>query len=181
MELDRIDLPEGAEVITSAHPAGGPHLQVKFPNGYGASVIKHAGSYGVELAVLAFEEATGESRLVYDTPVTYDVIGWIESPDELARYLRAIAGLGQRYEYTDSDSDIRFVWKQDASAGKIHLYWVVDGRTESEPFEVITVYDYAAGKVTIGTYDEFKAECEEWLSEHNSNDLNAYWVDSRRS
>lgn len=172
MELDKIDLPEGAEVITEAHPMGGARLEVKFGNGYGASVIKTPGSYGVELAVLAYEEATGESRLVYDTPVTEDVVGWIESPAELVGYLRAIAELGQRYEYVSGD--VRFVWKRDASAAYIYLYWATGALTEREPFEVINVYDYAAGEVTIYAFSEFKDVCDEWLSELEPDELDTY-------
>lgn len=53
---------------------GGKQYVYKFPNGYGASVIQHEGSYGFqnglwELAVLHGEE------LCYDTPVTEDVMG----------------------------------------------------------------------------------------------------------
>lgn len=52
----------------------------QFPNGYGASVIKHKGSYGYdkglwELAVLH------EGELCYDTEITSDVIGHLNDPE----------------------------------------------------------------------------------------------------
>lgn len=52
----------------------------QFPNGYGASVIKHKGSYGYdkglwELAVLH------EGELCYDTEITSDVIGRLNDPE----------------------------------------------------------------------------------------------------
>ena len=52
----------------------------QFPNGYGASVIKHRGSYGYkkglwELAVLH------EGELCYDTEITNDVIGHLNDPE----------------------------------------------------------------------------------------------------
>ena len=63
----------------------------QFPNGYGASVIKHKGSYGYEtgkweLAVLKGEE------LCYDTEITDDVIGHLDDPD-VDRLLGMIASL----------------------------------------------------------------------------------------
>ena len=67
---------------------GGIQKVYKFPNGYGASVIKHRGSYGYseglwELAVL------NEGELCYDTEITNDVIGYLNDP-EVDRYLRRI-------------------------------------------------------------------------------------------
>ena len=52
----------------------------QFPNGYGASVIKHKGSDGYdkglwELAVLH------EGELCYDTEITGDVIGYLNDPE----------------------------------------------------------------------------------------------------
>ena len=52
----------------------------KFPNGYGASVIKHKGSYGYhkglwEVAVLFHGE------LCYDTEITNDVLGHLNDPE----------------------------------------------------------------------------------------------------
>lgn len=57
----------------------------RFPNGYGASVVRHENSYGgrqglYELAVL---DSNGD--LCYTTPVARDVVGWltIENVEEL--------------------------------------------------------------------------------------------------
>lgn len=68
----------------------------KFENGYGASVIKHFGSYGFEkdlfeLAVLYFDE-DGNSHLSYNTPITDDVIGWLNN-DEVLELLDKIKNL----------------------------------------------------------------------------------------
>jgi hypothetical protein len=86
------DLPEPFEV--ELRPMGLPGITAKwrFDNGYGASVINHRGSYGVELAVLRFHEDGGWD-LDYDTPVTDDVIGHISGPGELRDLLRSISDL----------------------------------------------------------------------------------------
>ena len=74
----------------------------RFPNGFGASVVKRvfsgglSGTYGAtegryELAVLAF--SSEDSRgLTYETPITNDVLGWL-TPDEVEAHLQAIANL----------------------------------------------------------------------------------------
>lgn len=56
------------------------NYHVNFPNGYGASLIKHPGSYGFgndlwELAVRKYNKTRGRWYLCYDTPITDDVIG----------------------------------------------------------------------------------------------------------
>ena len=61
--------------------------RIMFPNGYGASIIKGSGSYGVELAVITDE------GLYYDTDITDDVIGNIENLEELNGYLERIKAL----------------------------------------------------------------------------------------
>jgi hypothetical protein len=53
------------------------HKIYKFENGYGASVISHSGSYGgndglFEVAVLK------NGEMCYDTPITSDVVGWLD-------------------------------------------------------------------------------------------------------
>ena len=62
-------------------------IRIMFPNGYGASIIKGDGSYGVELAVITDE------GLCYDTEITDDVIGNIENLEELNGYLERIKAL----------------------------------------------------------------------------------------
>jgi hypothetical protein len=66
---------------------GGVHYVITVPNGYGASVINHPHSAGVELAVVGRDGA-----LNYDTPVTGDVLGWL-TPDLLADALGQVAAL----------------------------------------------------------------------------------------
>lgn len=57
----------------------------RFPNDYGASVIRREHSYGglqglFELAVLSFDE-NGNCRLNYNTHITNDVIGYLTESD----------------------------------------------------------------------------------------------------
>lgn len=63
------------------------HYVFKFENGYGASIIKHIGSYGgmedlFELAVIKFSDDYSW-ELCYDTEITNDVIGWLDNNDVL--------------------------------------------------------------------------------------------------
>ena len=68
----------------------------RFDNDYGASIIKHWGSYGYEddlfeLAVLHFDK-NGNSEITYNTPITDDVIGYLSNNDVI-RYLNKIKNL----------------------------------------------------------------------------------------
>ena len=68
----------------------------KFKNNYGASVIKHWGSYGYEedlfeLAVLYFEDDE-KYILSYNTPITNDVIGFLDN-NGVMKYLEKIKKL----------------------------------------------------------------------------------------
>ena len=61
----------------------------KFKNDYGASVIKHFGSYGYEkdlfeLAVIFFVD-DNKWELSYNTPITNDVIGWLTNEEVLKK------------------------------------------------------------------------------------------------
>lgn len=84
-----------------------PGLQAMFryPNGYGASVVSGYGAYGVELAVIFW---AGEAfELVYDTPVTDDVIGWIGSGEELKKILADIRALPPRTAQVEGSSTLQ--------------------------------------------------------------------------
>jgi len=70
--------------------------RLTFPNGYSASVVRGSGTYGAaeglyELAVMH------DGRLVYDTPITDDVLGYLSEGDVTER-LNEIAMLPRRGE-----------------------------------------------------------------------------------
>lgn len=75
---------------------GGIQYIFRFSNNYGASVIKHNGSYGHEvdlweLAVIEFGRAYNW-HLTYDTEITDDVIGHL-TDEEVRTYLQKIKEL----------------------------------------------------------------------------------------
>lgn len=85
------DLPE--PVLTRPMHSGVQALW-RFPNGRGASVVNHSGSYGTELAVLRYHGGgVDDWELDYSTPVTDDVVGHIDGPEELVGLLRQVRDL----------------------------------------------------------------------------------------
>jgi len=72
----------------------GHAARMDFPNGYTASVVRHSGSYGgpaglYELAVMV------NGSIVYDTPITDDVLGYL-SEEEVDKILGQMLDLPQR-------------------------------------------------------------------------------------
>lgn len=77
------------EYIKEQNDLGYPQTIYKFPNGYGASVIKFNHIYfGIEIAVLIFDE-DGNFSIDYGTPLTNDVIGGLneESRDSVLQQI----------------------------------------------------------------------------------------------
>lgn len=70
---------------------GGTQKIYRFRNGYGASLVQHQFSYGLEMAVLIFNEE-GKYRLCYSTPITNDVLGHLEE-SEIQPLLKQIDAL----------------------------------------------------------------------------------------
>lgn len=48
----------------------------EFENGYGASVVKHDGSYGGKMGLYEIAVLDSTGHLCYSTPITDDVIGY---------------------------------------------------------------------------------------------------------
>lgn len=92
------------KIIEKKHPVGdGIQKIYRFPNGYGASVVRFKigdryGSYTNnekewELAVIEFNnEDKEEFSLTYDTPITNDVIGHL-TDEEVIEKLKQIKEL----------------------------------------------------------------------------------------
>lgn len=80
------------------HPAeftarnGGEQWLFRFPNGYGASVIRSHMSYGSDFGLWEIGVIGVDDRLDYSTPITSDVLGH-QSDDDVREVLRAIAEL----------------------------------------------------------------------------------------
>lgn len=99
----QIELQEMSDfLVDRRRKNGGFQLLFRFENGYGASVIKAPYSYGGvedlwELAVIYYSKATDsfDYTLRYDTPITDDVIGWLDDP-HVVEYLREIKNLPPR-------------------------------------------------------------------------------------
>ncbi len=93
---------KGKELFDNAFKFYSPYSyshRFRFENNYGASVIKHFGSYGFEgdlfeLAVIRYNPKNKNSigDLCYDTPITNDVIGYLTN-DEVLELLEKIKNL----------------------------------------------------------------------------------------
>lgn len=88
----------GEHLIIKRELLGGIQYVFRFGNNYGASVVKHSGSYGSdndlwELAVLKFYgPGAWDWNLDYDTEITDDVLGYLEEAD-VREILEKIKGL----------------------------------------------------------------------------------------
>ena len=87
---------------------GGVRYEFRFPNGYGASVIKFFGSYGYEddlweLALLK-ETYEGKWELEYTELVGFDVLGHL-TDEKVNKYLKRIfhGDVGQNIRYAEEE------------------------------------------------------------------------------
>lgn len=87
-------------MLERPHPLGGVQRVYRFPNGFGASVIRAPFSYGNEeglweLGVLKFNEDGSNWSLCYDTRITDDVEGRL-SDEAVEKLLKRIKRLKKR-------------------------------------------------------------------------------------
>jgi hypothetical protein len=71
---------------------GGVQRKYAFANGYGASVVRHDFSYGGRSGLWELAVIGKDDRLCYTTPITDDVIGWLDDDavDELLAQIEAL-------------------------------------------------------------------------------------------
>lgn len=68
--------------------SGVERTRYKFDNGYGASVINGGFSYGLEVAVIRYD---GDGWTIdYSTPITSDVIGYVEDLDSVLDEIKSL-------------------------------------------------------------------------------------------
>lgn len=70
-------------IVIEREKNGGTQVVHRFDNGFGASVIRGPYTYGgpkglFEVGVIEFEGDGDGYGLTYDTPITNDVLGWLD-------------------------------------------------------------------------------------------------------
>lgn len=82
------------------HDEMGEYAYHIFPNHYGVSIVRGPYTYGgkdglYELAVIHMAPEDEYSELVYDTPITNDVIGYL-TPDKITEIMKQVEELPLR-------------------------------------------------------------------------------------
>lgn len=94
----RYEHPMLLKVTPTRNRPGDAQFVYRFRNGYGASVVQNGTSYTAdgrlwELAVIRFENAADNSwDICYETPITNDVIGYLD-PEDVITYLNRVGDL----------------------------------------------------------------------------------------
>ena len=70
----------------------GVKCKMVFENGYGVSVVSHTHSYGGTKGLFEIAVLGKDGDLTYDTPVTSDVIGYL-NPEEVTKIMEQVQEL----------------------------------------------------------------------------------------
>ena len=70
----------------------GMKCRMMFENGYGVSVVSHTHSYGGKDGLFEIAVLGKDGDLTYDTPVTSDVIGYL-NPEEVTKIMEQVQSL----------------------------------------------------------------------------------------
>ena len=77
----------------------GIRAEIKFDNGYSASVIRTKGSYGGEAGLYELAVLDQEGEICYNTPITSDTLGWLKEDDVTEALQRIEALKMKKYRY----------------------------------------------------------------------------------
>ncbi len=78
----------------------GIRAEIKFDNGYGASVIRTKYSYGGAAGLYELAVLDKDGNICYNTPITDDVLGWLKE-DDVTEALQRIEVLKmKKYRFT---------------------------------------------------------------------------------
>jgi hypothetical protein len=75
--------------LDESYGPNGVYTKVWFPNGYGVSIVRHNFSYGHRSGLYEMAIITGNDdnfELKYDTPITDDVLGYLEQVSKLEEF-----------------------------------------------------------------------------------------------
>jgi hypothetical protein len=70
----------------------GVQCRMMFENGFGVSVVSHTYSYGGKDGLFEVAVLGKDGNLTYDTPVTNDVVGYL-NPDEVTEIMEQVQKL----------------------------------------------------------------------------------------
>ena len=70
----------------------GVKAEVSFPNGWGASIVRHNHTYGGDRGLFELAVIDAEGEINYSTSVTNDVLGWL-NPGDVEATLSKISAL----------------------------------------------------------------------------------------
>ena len=91
--FNRFNMKTFKDLEFKQHPSSdGIIARITFDNGYGASVVRHEYSYGGKDGLFEVAVLGKDGDLTYDTPVTNDVIGYLE-PEGVAEIMEQVQGL----------------------------------------------------------------------------------------
>lgn len=101
-ESTNIAIPDSlAEYVVRSGPrfgySGGLQVVLRFPNNYGVSIVSGVGTYGVETALLVWENDQDDDEYELDqahplVAPSYGVVGW-HTPASLEEFITAVAAL----------------------------------------------------------------------------------------
>lgn len=81
----------------------GIRILLKFPNGFGASIIDNDWSYGIELAFVKFYPNSDNFNIIYAEPFIDGIVGYIKTEEELEGYLEQIRELPEDYYIAEGE------------------------------------------------------------------------------